>query len=140
MNRLCQYCNAQLGFDLRYYSLFWSQSTVDASLYAYWAFNESAGTTATPTGRFTTAGTLTGATWVTGRVGGGINFVGSGFITCSVPSTVSQIFTVALWVKPAATIGIVSEANSGISGTTTGQRYIIDPNRFIAVSNSAGCT
>jgi hypothetical protein len=113
-------------------------TTIDSSLYAYWPFNEGTGTAATPTGQFTTTGTLSSVTWAIGRVGAGVSFNGNAFIQYNIPSTaVSQTFTVAMWVKPTSTITIVSEATSGATGTT-GQRYIIDPLSG-AFSGRAGC-
>ena len=98
---------------------------------AHWRFDEGSGTTAADATGNNNVGTLSGATWIQGKVGpGALSFNGVQAFVSVAPSQslkdVTNNFTMAFWVNPAATHEIDAEANTGTSGTA-GQRYAFYP-------------
>ena len=81
-------------------------------LQAFYAFDEGSGTTATDSSGNNRNGTITGATWTTGKIGGALNFDGNDYVT--IPSMNYDEISVSAWF------------NKNVSGTNVifgGFRY-----------------
>ena len=105
---------------------------------SYWELNEGSGTTATDSVS-TNNGTIYGATWTTGKVGGALNFDGvDDYVGQSIgyPS-IMNTFTMELWVYPLGTRASTPEQNSGVSGTSN-QRYAIYPEWEAGYAQNSG--
>jgi len=94
---------------------------------AYWKLDEGSGTTAYDSvGQ--NNGTVYGAQWSTGQVGGALSFDGvddrAGIAWDESLANVADNFTILLWAQPLSTHQIDPESNSGTSGTS-GQKYAI---------------
>ena len=73
---------------------------------AYYALDEGSGTTATDESGNGNSGTVTGATWTTGKSGGGLSFDGNDYITKTNPSSgvkPSSEVAIAAWIKTSVT-------------------------------------
>ncbi|MHC4736861.1 MAG: right-handed parallel beta-helix repeat-containing protein, partial [Planctomycetota bacterium] len=94
---------------------------------AYWKFDETSGTTAYDSAG-NNHGTVYGAQWTTGQVGGALSFDGAddyaGIAGDESLANVADNFTILLWAQPLSTHQIDPESNSGTSGTS-GQKYAI---------------
>ena len=70
-------------------------------LIGYWNFDEAAGTIAHDTSGSGYNGTITGATWTTGKINGALNFNGSSSYVVTPAVSLSTTFSVSAWVNPA---------------------------------------
>ena len=72
-------------------------------LVSYWKLDDGSGSVATDSAG-SNNGTITGATWTTGKIGGALNFNGDDYVDTESPfqSTLRGSFTIAFWVKPTA--------------------------------------
>uniref|UniRef100_UPI0025F628B9 LamG-like jellyroll fold domain-containing protein n=1 Tax=uncultured Candidatus Kuenenia sp. TaxID=1048336 RepID=UPI0025F628B9 len=66
-----------------------------SGLQAYYTFDEGSGTTATDSSGNNRDGTITGATWTTGKIGGALNFDGNGYVT--IPGMNYDEISVSAW-------------------------------------------
>jgi len=112
----------------------------------YWKFDEGSGTVAKDETENNNDGTISGATWVSGKYGNALNFDGiNGAVNLGVGAgTLDQIsnnFTVSAWIKtptPSARMTIFSTGYSGTgpmfgtSGNTPGGLEIYYPGIFVA--------
>ena len=76
----------------------WSFTTgaaPDPALQAHYAFDEGSGTTATDSSGNNSDGTITGATWTTGKISGALNFDGNDYVT--IPSMNYDEISVSAW-------------------------------------------
>ena len=93
----------------------WSFTTgaaQDTTQQAYYTLDEGVGTTATDSSGNNRNGTITGATWTTGKIGGALNFDGNDYVT--IPSMNYDEISVSAWF------------NKNVSGTNVifgGFRY-----------------
>lgn len=71
-----------------------------SGLVGYWNFDEGSGSTAGDSAGNGNSGTISGATWTTGKVGSGaLNFTGSNYV--SIPTiNLGNTFSVSVWVNP----------------------------------------
>ena len=87
------------------YTATFNASQLATGLVGAWSFNEGAGSTVADTSGSGNNWTVTGASRVTGKYGGGLSFNGSSnWVT--VPDAASldlNAFTISVWVKPAST-------------------------------------
>jgi hypothetical protein len=111
-------------------------------LAGYWNFDEDSGTIAHDSSGNRYDGTITGATWVTGKINSALSFNGSTnyVVTPNIP--LSNAFSISAWVNPAVTnqIGYARIAETRYSGglylgmDVSGTKY-----KFI-VNNGSGST
>jgi hypothetical protein len=91
--------------------------TASAGLVGYWKLDEGAGTTAKDSSGKGNNGTLNGgAKWVTGKIGGAVQFNGSdAYIRAPHIPLDNRSFTITMWINPVLTgSGVVfSQAQSG---------------------------
>ena len=109
-------------------------------LVGYWSLNDGAGSKATDQSGQGNTGTVSGATWMTGKVGTALNFDGvNDYVDVSdTPFDFSDSFSVSTWVKPADSSSLETVAwktNSfGIGYGHTGVGGCVDANElFFAV-------
>ena len=67
-------------------------------LVGFWSFNEGKGTVAGDLSGHGNKGTITGATWVNGKLGKGLSFDASKWVTLPGPN-LSTTYTISLWMK-----------------------------------------
>ena len=107
---------------------------------SYWKFDEGSGTTAGDSvGVYN--GTIYGATWATGKIGGALSFDGvNDYVgqAAGLPA-IMDTFTMELWVNPLNTRATTTEQNSGVSGTSN-QRYAIYPEWEAGYAQNSGHT
>jgi hypothetical protein len=71
-------------------------------LVGYWNLDEGSGTTAADSSGNGNNGTITGATWTTGKVGSGaLSFDGSNYVKTTNTTFATDTYAVFAWVKPA---------------------------------------
>lgn len=89
-----------LIFFLLNFAVVTAQTT---GLVAYWKFNESSGTTAADSSGSGLSGTVTGATWTTGKSGNALTFDGINdnvVVTDDDKLTLGNSYTIELWFNP----------------------------------------
>jgi len=97
-----------------------ANATTPSGLVGHWAFNEGSGITAADSSGNGNTGTVSGATWTTGRIGGGLDFSVSGTADYVIlPSTVlsgKTNITTAFWLKTSSveSQAIISGAKAGV--------------------------
>ena len=90
-----------------------------AGLAGYWAFEQGGGSVALDTTANANSGVLNGATWTTGRSGGGLNFPTNASVSLGSPAALSNLpsFTWSVWVnaagEPGRGFGPVIEKGAG---------------------------
>ena len=80
---------------------------LDPNLVAHWKFDERHGTTATDSAG-DNDGTVYGAEWTTGQIGGALNFDGDGdYVDFGNPESlrITGMITISAWVKPDVIVG-----------------------------------
>jgi len=78
-----------------------------------WNFDEKGGPSAQDTSGNGKTGTITGATWTNGKVGGALKFDGSNdYVTTTALRTSPTTETLSLWIKPSAKGTIVAECDN----------------------------
>ncbi|MBN1973936.1 MAG: hypothetical protein JW787_09885, partial [Sedimentisphaerales bacterium] len=90
-------------------------------LVGWWPLDDGAGTTAVDSSGTGNNGTVTGtATWVEGKVGGGLQLSGSNnYITASHIALDNRSFTIAMWIKPSVLSANHDLFAQGTAGTNT---------------------
>ena len=117
-----------------------ASSTLTAGLVGYWNFDEGSGTLAHDTSGSGYNGNITGATWTTGKVNGGLSFNGSANSVVTPPVSLGTTFSISAWVNPAALGGYlrIAETQYGpgffLGTNAAGSKY-----KFI-VNNGTGAT
>ncbi|UCF42956.1 MAG: hypothetical protein JSV99_10280 [Planctomycetota bacterium] len=103
----------------------WVEEEIEPNLVSYWRFEEGSGTTAYDwVGD--NDGTIYGATWTSGQVGGALDFDGSNdYVEVVDPGDESLDFgsgnfTISLWFKTTDTDGEVVDKSGGNKGRQTG--------------------
>lgn len=87
---------------------------------AEWKMDENTGTTANDTSGNNNTGTLTsGPTWVPGKYGSGVNFIGTSSNYINQTNSVSGVKTVSFWAKPSTTTQSFLQLASGVSVTSS---------------------
>ena len=101
----------------------------------YWPLDEGSGTTTADLSGNNNTGTLTGASWTTGKLNGALSFNGtSNYVTMGNPTALqfgTNSFTIMNWFKTAT-----GTARRMISN---GHLNFTDPGYFIGVGPSGGC-
>ena len=72
-------------------------------LIGYWTFDEGSGTVAHDTSGSGYNGTVTGATWTTGKINGGLSFNGTTNSVITPGIALGSTFSVSVWANPAVT-------------------------------------
>lgn len=116
-------------------------------LLAYWAFDEGTGATiADVTGHGYTATTTNSPSWITGKLGGGMNFTGTNTRAGLAAATTnvfncetSRVFTVTAWVKwdecgVAERWGVL--AGSALASTEKGWNVMVDNRVSLGITNA----
>jgi hypothetical protein len=90
---------------------------------AYWKFDEGTGSAVYDSTKNGNNGTITGATWVTGKAGTALSFDGNDYVSISDSVDLSSAnITVGAWVNPANTgnLGIAAKSNTCGGGLDNG--------------------
>lgn len=87
-------------------------------LVGYWSFEEGTGTRTEDSSNNNTTGTITNATWTSGKMGKGLFFNGSSYVDLGNPSAINPVnaITISAWVKATTTSvnnDIISDDNGG---------------------------
>ncbi|MCH8219699.1 MAG: LamG domain-containing protein, partial [Planctomycetes bacterium] len=79
--------------------------TANAELVGHWRFNEGTGTVALDSSGNGNDGTLTGAQWVPGQLGGALAFDGDDWVDFGDVLNIADTISIACWVNPAGLSG-----------------------------------
>jgi hypothetical protein len=105
----------------------WSfTTTADLNLVSWWKFDETSGTTAYDSAG-TNNGTVYGAAWTTGKIGGALSFDGiNDYVNLGDLDVIvgSNPFTIAGWVNPNLISGSNREILAKASGTNSNQNQV----------------
>ncbi len=100
---------------------------LDPDLVAWWALDEGQGTTAYDgSGKGNDATVQTGATWVAGKLDGGLKLGSSSYLSGPYISLNNRSFTIALWINPILTGGsqvLVGQAQTGATNQSMHYRF-----------------
>ncbi len=118
------------GFVANFDSVKFFVPTSTTDLVAYWKMDEASGTVLSDSAG-SNAGTLSGPTRVTGRVGtGALSFDGVddrvSIASSASLASITNNFTIAFWVNPRSTHQIDPESVTGVAGVG-GQRWAFEP-------------
>jgi hypothetical protein len=103
-----------------------------ADLVGYWKFDEGSGDIAVDVSGYGNDGTISGATWTTGKFGPGLNFDGiDDDVDCGNDESlnITGEITIAIWIKPSvageggSNVGPVCKAEAGIDPWSWQLRY-----------------
>ena len=105
-------------------------------LIGYWNFDEGSGSVAHDTSGSGYNGTVTGATWTTGKINTGLSFNGSTSAVATAGIALGNTFSVSAWVNPAATTQggysriLETQYNGGlylgVDGSGTKYKFIVN--------------
>jgi len=103
-----------------------------ADLVGYWKFDEGSGDIAVDVSGYGNDGTISGATWTTGKFGPGLNFDGiDDDVDCGNDESlnITGEITIAIWIKPSvageggSNVGPVCKAEAGVDPWSWQLRY-----------------
>ena len=107
-------------------------------LVGYWAFDEDTGTMAQDSSPLGNHGTVHGATWVAGKVGGALSFSGSDSDYVEIPNEsdydLQNAVSYAVWIKadPSSSIswmGIITKGDNMTKGVSTNKGRVMGLSR-----------